>query len=85
MAARAVYREFSIYKNTVKHGVFACVGFGGNFRFFYNIREAPEVSKNLPGSHGFVVIQYEPVASHGDPIHPPNYEFSMFVASKTYA
>ena len=40
------------------------------FDFCY-VPEAQEVSRNLPGAHGFVVIQYGPMASHGDPIHPP--------------
>ena len=79
MAARAVYREFSIYKNTVKRGVFDFLGFGGHFLIFYGIPEAPEVFKNLPDTHGFVVLQYGPMASHGDPIHPKKYGFSAFL------
>ena len=34
MAARAVYREFSIYKNTVKRGVFWFLDFCSRFRIF---------------------------------------------------
>ena len=28
-----------------------------------------EVFKKLPGGGGFVLTKYEPVASHGDPVH----------------
>ena len=45
------------------------------FDFCYDIPEAPEVFRNLPRPHGFVVLQYGPVASHGDPFHPPNCKF----------
>ena len=39
---------------------------------FYGVPEAWEVSRNLPGARGFVVIEYQPVASHGDPIRGQN-------------
>ena len=39
------------------------------------ILEAWEVFKNLAGAGGFVVLEYQPVASHGDPIHAQNYTF----------
>ena len=39
------------------------------------IPEVREVSRNLPGARGFVVIEYEPVASHGDPIQARFYNF----------
>ena len=81
MAARAVYREFSIYKNTVKRGVFGFLDFGGHFWFFYDIPEAPEVFKNLPRPRGFVVLQYGPVASHGDHVHARNYNSLVFLAT----
>ena len=38
------------------------------------MQEAWEVSRNLAGAHGFVVIEYEPIPTHGDPIHLPNYQ-----------
>ena len=39
----------------------------------YGIPEVREVSRNLPGARGFAVIEYGPVASHGDPIHARYY------------
>ena len=81
MAARAVYREFSIYKNTAKRCVFGFLDFGDHFRFVYDIPEAPEVLKNLPGTRGFVVLQYGTVASHGDHIRARNYSFLVFLAT----
>ena len=50
----------------------------GQFSFFvkYGIPEVREVSRNLPGARGFVVIEYEPVASHGNPFQARNYRFS---------
>ena len=47
-------------------------GLWQQFSIFYNVLEVPEVSKNLPGARGFVVLQYGPVASHGDPICAQN-------------
>ena len=41
--------------------------------FFYGIPEAPDVSKNLPGPCSSVFPKYEPIPSHGDPIHAQNY------------
>ena len=61
-------------KYTVKHS-FWVFGFCSNFRFFYSVPEAREVSKNLPGARGFLAIQYGPVVSHGDLIHPQHYKF----------
>ena len=55
-----------------KSAFFRFLDFGRHFLILYAIPEAREVSKNLPGARGFVVVQYEPVASHGDPVHPPN-------------
>ena len=34
------------------------------------VPEVQEASKNLPGARGFVFPKYQPVAIHGDPIHP---------------
>ena len=34
--------------------------------------EVREAFKNDPEARGFVFPKYEPVASHGDPIHAPN-------------
>ena len=42
------------------------------FLLFYGVPEVREVSRKLPGARGFVVIEYEPVASHGDPIPAQN-------------
>ena len=39
---------------------------------------AREVSRNLPGARGFAVIEYGPMASHGDPIQAQNYRFVEF-------
>ena len=47
----------------------------------YGIPEVREVSRKLPGACGFAVIEYGPVASHGDPIQPQNYTFVEFVNS----
>ena len=38
----------------------------------YGIPEVPEASKNLPRVRGSVFPEYQPVAIHGDPIHPQN-------------
>ena len=49
-----------------------------DFRIFfilYGVPEVREVSRKLPGAHGFVVIEYGPVASHADPIQPRFYRF----------
>ena len=50
-------------------------GLLGHFLILYGIPEVQEVFKNLPGAGGFVVIEYEPILSHGDPIHARNYQF----------
>ena len=47
-------------------------GFWWPFLIFYDVPEAREVSRNLPGARGFVVVEYEHVASHGDPIRAQN-------------
>ena len=47
----------------------------------FGLPEVREVSRNLPGARGSAVIEYEPVASHGDPIQPQNYRFFEFVNS----
>ncbi len=44
--------------------------FGGQIR-------AREVFKNLPGGRSFVLTEYEPVASHGDPVHDNFYRFRI--------
>ncbi len=46
----------------------------------YGLPEVREVSK-LPGARGSAVSEYEPVASHGDPIQPQNYTFVEFLNS----
>ena len=45
------------------------------FHFFPVVPEAREVSKNLPDTRGVIFPEYEPVASHHDPIQPQNHEF----------
>ena len=40
----------------------------------YGVPEVREASRNLPGARGFVLIEYEPVATHGDPIQTRNYQ-----------
>ena len=45
------------------------------------IPEVREASRNLPGARGFAVIEYGPVASHGDPIQARNYRFFEFANS----
>ena len=47
----------------------------------YCIPEVRQVSRKLPGACGFAVIEYGPVASHGDPIQPQKYTFIEFVNS----
>ena len=42
------------------------------FKLFYMVFRAPEASRKLPEARGFVFPKYEPVASHGDPIHVQN-------------
>ena len=46
-----------------------------HFWILYGIPEAREVSRKLPGAHGFVVMEYESVATLGDPIRAWNYRF----------
>ncbi len=43
-----------------------------------SIPEVREVSRNLPGARGFAVVEYGPMASHGDPIQARNYRFVEF-------
>ena len=47
-----------------------------NFLIKYGIPRAREVFRNLLDACSFVVIEYEPVASHGDPIHAQNDQYS---------
>ena len=57
-----------------------------DFRIFlilYGVPEVREVSRKLPGARGFVVIEYGPVGSHGDPIQPRNYQ--MLTLRNVYA
>ncbi len=53
---------------------------GHFFNFFYGFPEAQEASRNLPGVRGSVVAKYQPVATHGDPIHAQITIFLMFLA-----
>ena len=61
-----------------KYGKIRVLGLFGlvhAFLIFYNILEVPGVFKNLPGTRGFVVLRYGPVASHGDHVHARNDSF----------
>ena len=42
------------------------------FKSKYGMAEVQEVFKNLPGVRGFIFPKYQPVAIHGDHIHPLN-------------
>ena len=58
--------------------------FSGHLCICFCAPEAQEtVLENLPGARGFAVLQYGPVASHADLIHPRNYELSMFLTCQT--
>ena len=48
--------------------------FKTSFFILYGIPEVREISRNLPGAHGFAVLQYGPVATHGDPIQVQSYQ-----------
>ena len=56
-----------------------CSGFLNIFFSIFLVRhgipEVREVSRKLPGARGSAVIEYGPVASHGDHIQPQNYRF----------
>ena len=41
----------------------------GHFLLKYSFLEVLEVYKNRPGARGFVFPKYQPMVSHGDPIH----------------
>ena len=58
------------YKYTENKGNtnFGLFGIEDHFLLKYGVPEVQEVSKNLPGAHGFVFPKYEPVAIHGNPI-----------------
>ena len=45
------------------------------FCLVYSGFEVREVFKNLPGWRGFVLTEYQPVGSHGDPVHAHLYKF----------
>ena len=64
------------YKYTENTGILKFSDFRvfGYFLILYGVPEVREVSRNLPGARGFVVIEYEPVASHGDPIQARFYQ-----------
>ena len=38
------------------------------------VPEVREASRNLPGACGFAPIEYEPMATHDDPIQAANYQ-----------
>ena len=44
------------------------------FFILYGIPEVREASRNLPGADDFAPIEYEHMATHGDPIQPQNYQ-----------
>ncbi len=68
-AAGAVYREFKKITNILENLDLRIFWESHEFLFVHNIFKAWEAFRNLPGAHGFVFPKYEPVASHGDPIH----------------
>ncbi len=45
------------------------------FCYVYSGFEVREVLQRLPGGRGFVLTEYEPVGSHGDPVHDDFYRF----------
>ena len=51
----------------------------GEFLFFCcyvcSSFEVREVFKKLPEGRGFILTEYEPVGSHGDPVHDNVYTF----------
>ena len=49
------------------------------FVFFFYVPEAWEVFENLAEARGFVVLRYQPVASHGDLIQAQNHKMSTFL------
>ncbi len=66
-------------KYTGKYCNFTKIGFlyvRRQFLILYGVPEVREASRNLPGAHGFVVLQYGPMPTHGDPIQVRNYQFS---------
>ena len=68
----------------VKYGVLGFWDLGRHFRTFYSVPEARQVFKNLPGAHGFVVIQYGPVASHGGLFCARTDGFSAFLWKRSW-
>ena len=56
-----MYRKYKNSKQT------CFLDFSCHFLILYGIWEVREVSRNLPGARGFVVTEYQPVATHGDP------------------
>ena len=71
-AARAVYREFMYIEKYVIYGILGFLDFGGHFWILYGIPEVQEAFRNLPGARGFALTKYQPIPSHGDPIHAQN-------------
>ena len=45
-----------------------------HFFILYGVPDVREASRNLPGAGGFALIEYEPVATHDDPIQAQNYQ-----------
>ena len=45
------------------------------FVYVYSGFEVREVFKKLLGGRGFVLTEYEPVGSHGDPVRVPGHWF----------
>ena len=61
------------WKHTVKYGILEFPDFCDLFRILYGIPEAWEVFYSLPEARGFILPKYEPIPSHGVPIHAQNY------------
>ena len=74
--------SLSLYIYIVIFSIFSFLTLSVFFDFVYGVWEAPEVSKNLPGARSSVLTEYEPIPSHGDPIHARN--DLNFVSQITY-
>ena len=74
-AARAVYREYvyiGIYRKLsfFRVSIFLCV-----FDAKIVLRGPGRHFKKVPEARGSVLAKYQPVASHGGPVHAPKYGF----------
>ena len=66
-----LYKNFLYCKNSYMLRIYKsyiCESKPASKPAFYGVPEVREVSRKLPGARGFVVAEYQPVASHGGPI-----------------